>query len=242
MEHQLTKEELRNTKINRKEFKNIKRNNIYIVLDNFKVHYNIGIVFRLADAILAKKVYLCGTTCTPPNVKIKKTSIGAEKWVPYEYVENTLDIVKKLKEEGVEIVALEITDKSIDYTKYIPNREKGVCLVLGREYDGVSKEIIDIADYSIHLPIYGMCNSINVSTAASVAMYDILEKLKKNSSEKILKNKRKRRLSMDIKTRKMIENTQKDLDMANKVIKETEELIQRVDKLLEKVDRQNEKI
>ena len=94
MEHQLTKEELRNTKINRKEFKNIKRNNIYIVLDNFKVHYNIGIVFRLADAVLAKKVYLCGTTCTPPNIKIKKTSIGAEKWVPYEYVENTLDIVK----------------------------------------------------------------------------------------------------------------------------------------------------
>ena len=170
MEHQLTKRELRNTKITREEFKDIERNNIYIVLDNFKVHYNIGIVFRLADAILAKKVYLCGTTCTPPNIKIKKTSIGAEKWVPYEYVENTLDIVKKLKEEGVEIVALEITD--------IPNKEKGVCLVLGREYDGVSKEIIDIADYSIHLPIYGMCNSINVSTAASVAMYYILEKLK----------------------------------------------------------------
>lgn len=106
------------------------------------------------------------------------------KWVPYEYVENTLDIVKKLKEEGVEIVALEITDKSIDYTKYVPNKEKGVCLVLGREYDGVSKEIIDIADYSIHLPIYGMCNSINVSTAASVAMYYILEKLKNNSNEK----------------------------------------------------------
>ena len=55
----------------------------------------------MADAILAKKVYLCGTTCTPPNNKIKKTSIGAEKWVPYEYVENTLDIVKKLKEEGM---------------------------------------------------------------------------------------------------------------------------------------------
>ena len=97
MEHQLTKRELRNTKITREEFKNIERNNIYIVLDNFKVHYNIGTVFRLADAILAKKLYLCGTTCMPPNDKIKKTSIGAEKWVPYEYVENTLDIVKKIK-------------------------------------------------------------------------------------------------------------------------------------------------
>lgn len=85
MKHQLTKEELRNTKLTREEFKNIERNNIYIVLDNFKVHYNIGIVFRLADAILAKKVYLCGTTCMPPNVKIKKTSIGAEKWVPNGY-------------------------------------------------------------------------------------------------------------------------------------------------------------
>ena len=107
MEHQLTKVELRNTKITREEFKNIERNNIYIVLDNFKVHYNIGTVFRLADAILAKKLYLCGTTCMPPNDKIKKTSIGAEKWVPYEYVENTLDIVKKLKEEGLEYLWLD---------------------------------------------------------------------------------------------------------------------------------------
>ena len=117
MEHQLTKVELRNTKITREEFKDIERNNIYVVLDNFKVHYNIGTVFRLADAILAKKVYLCGTTCMPPNDKIKKTSIGAEKWVPYEYVENTLDIVKKLKKEGVEIVALEKMKACIENLK-----------------------------------------------------------------------------------------------------------------------------
>ena len=179
MEHQLSKKELRTLKYDRKEFNNIPRNNIYIVLDNFKVHHNVGTVLRLADAILAKKVYLCGTTKVPPNTKIKKSSRGAEKWVPYEYVEDTMTIINKLKQEGIEIVSVEITDKSIPYTKYIPNSSKGVCLVLGREYDGVQKEVIASSDYSIHLPIYGMCNSINVSTAASVVMYHVLDKLRR---------------------------------------------------------------
>lgn len=171
MEHQLNKDELRSNKLRREEFKKLPRKEIYILLDDFKVHHNIGTVIRLADAIMAKKVYLCGKTRQLPNRKIKDSSRGSERWVDCEYVENAVSLVKELKKSGVEIISLEITTNSIEYTEYIP---KGpVCLILGREYDGVNKELINLSDRCIHLPIYGMCNSINVSNAAAVAMYHI---------------------------------------------------------------------
>ena len=82
-----------------------------------------------------------------------------------------------LKEQGVQIVSVEVADNSIDYTNFIP--QKPVCLILGREFDGVNKEVLENSDVIVHLPILGMCNSINVSTAASVVMYDVYNKLYK---------------------------------------------------------------
>ena len=179
MEHQLTKTELRETKTRKEEFFSKKRNNIYIILDSLKCAHNIGCILRLADSLLIKKVYICGNTIVPPNMKIKQGSRGAEKWVPWEYKEDSLQVALDLKNQGVEIVAVEVTSNSIDYRKYIPT--KPVCLVLGREFDGVSQKIIDIADASVHLPLLGMANSLNVSTAASVVMYDIFDKLEKQN-------------------------------------------------------------
>lgn len=177
MTHQLSKEELRGNKSKREEFKNIKRNNIYIVLDSLKCAHNVGTILRLSDSLLIKKVYICGDTIIPPNRKIKSSSRGAEKWVSWEYVEDPTTIVKELKEQDVEIVSVEYTDNSIEYYDYEPKKE--VCLILGREYDGVSQELIDLSDKTIHLPLLGMSNSINVSTAASVVMYDIYKKMTK---------------------------------------------------------------
>ena len=108
MEHQLTKTELRANKVSRKEFKNIKRNEIYIVLDSLKVAHNIGTILRLSDALLVKKVFICGNTIIPPNYKIKCSSRGAEKWVDWEYVEDATQIVTNLKKEGVEITSVEV--------------------------------------------------------------------------------------------------------------------------------------
>jgi len=176
-EHQLNKEELRSTKINRKDFISLPRNDIYIVLDSLKVAHNIGTILRLADALLVKKIYICGNTIVPPNHKIKTSSRGAERWVPWEYAENATEVVKKLKSIGVMIVSVEVTNNSIDYTKYNPKFP--LCLIFGREYDGVSQELIELSDLSIHLPLLGMCNSINVSTCASVALYDAYYKLQK---------------------------------------------------------------
>lgn len=176
--HQLSKEELRDTKASRDEFKNIERIEVYILLDSLKVAHNIGTILRLSDALLIKKVYICGDTIVPPNYKIRRSSRGSEKWVPWEYVEDAKEVIKKLKKEGVEITAVEVTNDSIDYRKYKPSFP--ICLILGREYDGVSKELLELSDNTIHLPINGMCNSINVSNAASVVMYDTYDKYEKH--------------------------------------------------------------
>lgn len=175
MEHQLSKEELRINKERRKDFLLKPRNEIYIVLDSLKCAHNIGTILRLSDSLLIKKVYICGNTIVPPNRKIKSSSRGAERWVPWEYRENALDVIKELKEQGIEIVTVEVTSESIDYREYFPKDK--VCLILGREYDGVSQELINESDKSIHLPLLGMANSINVSTAASVVLYDVYDKL-----------------------------------------------------------------
>lgn len=176
--HQLTKTELRENKSKKEEFFNKKRNEIYIILDSLKCTHNIGCILRLSDSLLIKKVYICGNTIIPPNRGIKQGSRGAEKWVPWEYRESALDVVKELKNNGVEIVSIEVASNSIDYREYNPT--KPVCLILGREFDGVSKELIEISDYCVHLPLLGMANSLNVSTACSVVMYDVYDKLIKN--------------------------------------------------------------
>ena len=175
MSYQLSKGELREKKIGREEFKNIPRNDIYVVLDSLKCAHNIGTILRLADSLLVKKVYICGDTVHMPNKKIRSSSRGAEKWVPFEYRESSKEVVCELKKLGIEIVAVEVTDDSIDYRDFKP---KGpVCLVFGREYDGVSQGVLNQTDECIHLPLLGMANSINVSAAASVALYDVYSKL-----------------------------------------------------------------
>ena len=177
MSYQLSKGELREKKIGREEFKNIPRNDIYVVLDSLKCAHNIGTILRLADSLLVKKVYICGDTVHMPNRKIRSSSRGAEKWVPFEYRESSKEVVCELKKLGIEIVAVEVTDDSIDYRDFKP---KGpVCLVFGREYDGVSQGVLNQTEECIHLPLLGMANSINVSAAASVALYDVYSKLEK---------------------------------------------------------------
>lgn len=179
MAHQLTKTELRERKSKREEFAKLERNQIYLLLDSLKCAHNIGTILRLADSLLVKKVYICGNTLIPPNKKIHQGSRGAERWVDWEYCENAEDVVKQLKKENIEIVSLEVTSNSIDYREYKPS--KPVCLILGREFDGVSQNLINLSDYCIHLPLLGMANSLNVSTATSVAMYDIYDKLEKSN-------------------------------------------------------------
>ena len=111
----LNAKELRKTKPTKESFKEIKRNPIYIVADRVFDTYNIGSLFRLADAISAEKVFLCGDMEYPPSSKIHKSAVGTEEWVPWTTASSALQAVRELKREGVYIIAVEQSPKAISY-------------------------------------------------------------------------------------------------------------------------------
>jgi tRNA G18 (ribose-2'-O)-methylase SpoU len=153
--------------------KNAPRNEIYFVLDNIKSMLNVGAIFRTADALRVKKVYLCGITATPPRRKIFKTSMGAVEWVDWEYCKTTLEAIEKLKNKGVWIVALEQTNKSINYKK--ANYKIPIAIVLGHEKNGISQEVFNLCDIAVEIPMFGYANSLNVATAAGIIGYEVLK-------------------------------------------------------------------
>jgi len=170
--HQLSKAELRSQKISKDDFLALERTPVTLILDSFKVAFNVGVILRLADALLLEKVYICGDTIIPPNKKIKTTSRGAERWVPWEYAEDVVGTVQRLKTEGKMVVSAEIASNSVYYkdAKYaFP-----LCLILGREFDGVNPQLLELSDHIVHLPMLGMSNSINVSATASALLYEML--------------------------------------------------------------------
>lgn len=172
---QLTKDEIRRGKVSREEFCKLKRNPIYLVLDSLKCAHNVGTILRLSDALLVEKVYIYGDGALPPSNKVRKGSLGAERWVDWEHRENTFDTVSELKDKGVSIITAEIATTSVDYRN--ADYQFPVCLVLGREDRGVSQEIVALSDAVVHLPMYGMVNSLNVSTVAATLMYDLVGRL-----------------------------------------------------------------
>jgi len=151
-----------------------KRNPIYVVCDNIRSIFNVGAIFRTSDGAFIEKLYLTGYTPYPPRKEIEKVALGATESVPWEYYKNPLDIIQKLKSANIKIAVLEITDKK----NLIWNFEKKnfpLCIVLGNEITGVSKEIIDIADTSFEIPMLGIKQSLNVSVAYGIAVYEMIK-------------------------------------------------------------------
>lgn len=159
------------------DLKAIKRNPIYFVLDNVWDTYNIGSIFRLADAVAAEKVFICGDSEYPPSSRIHKAAVGTEEWVPWEKHDSTVQVITKLKNEGVQIIAIEQDKRSKPYT-ILPNHlNMPVALVVGHETTGVSKEVLDIADLIVELPMFGINKSINVWGSLAIISYKIIEYL-----------------------------------------------------------------
>ena len=174
----LNSKQLRKTKPINGEEKEINRNPIYIVLDNIIDTYNIGSIFRLADAVAIKKVFICGDSDYPPSSRIHKAAVGTEEWVPWEKKNTTLEVIKKLKNEGVQIIAVEQDKKSIDYKLLTKEKIKFPCaIIIGHETTGVSKIVLDLADLIVELPMFGVNKSFNVWGTAAVVIYKILESL-----------------------------------------------------------------
>ncbi len=156
--------------------KKLKKQEIYIVLDNVLDTYNIGSIFRLADAVAAKKLYLCGGTETPPNSRIKKASINTTEWVDWEYAESAREAISNIKSQisNIQIVAIEQTDRSVPFDKF--EYKLPICLVVGNETSGVSEEVLKLADAVVELPMFGVNISLNVMVSLGIVLYKVVEK------------------------------------------------------------------
>ena len=149
---------------------------IYLILHNIRSAYNVGSIFRTADAAGIEKIYVCGYSPIPNDNKVAKTALGAEKSVPWKYCKQTWRLLEKLKKEGVQIVALEQTKKSVDYRRFRPRFP--TALAVGNEVRGLSKKILKYADKIIAIPMYGKKESLNVAVAAGIAVFKIIEQKK----------------------------------------------------------------
>jgi len=150
------------------------KNKFYVICDNIRSLENIGSVFRTADALGVSKIFLCGICGCPPQEKISKTALGAEKNVAWEYHKQTWRLVDDLKKQSVFIAALEQTKNSIDYRKFKPRFP--MALVIGNEVKGISPSVLKRADQIIHLPMVGKKESLNVAVAFGVAGYWVRRK------------------------------------------------------------------
>jgi tRNA G18 (ribose-2'-O)-methylase SpoU len=160
-------------------FKHAKKTPIIIVLDNIRSLNNIGSVFRTSDAFLIEKVYLCGITATPPHNDIRKTALGSTETVDWDYAENTLEVIKKLKANSVQICSIEQADNATMLNSFTPKKDTTYALVFGNEVKGVQQEVVDASDVVIEIPQFGTKHSLNISVSCGVVVWDVFSKLKK---------------------------------------------------------------
>ena len=162
---------------NTEDFKASEKTPLIIILDNIRSLNNIGSVFRTADAFLIQKIYLCGITAKPPHKDIHKTALGATDSVDWEYVENTIDLVEKLKAENVHIASIEQAEESVSLEKFTTNKNTTYAIIFGNEVKGVSQEVVSASDTVIEIPQYGTKHSLNISVSCGVVVWDLFVKI-----------------------------------------------------------------
>lgn len=151
-----------------------KRFPIYILLENIRSLYNVGSIFRSADAACVQKIFLCGITGYPPRKEITKTALGAQDTVPWEHFPNASEVILKLQSEGITVLAVEQTDKKNNlWTRPL---SFPVCFVFGYEVEGLAQETIDLCDDVVEIPMFGFKGSLNVAVACGIVIFDALRR------------------------------------------------------------------
>ena len=169
------------TELNRisvEEFKKADKLPLVVILDNVRSLHNIGSVFRTSDAFRVECIYLCGITATPPHPEMHKTALGAEFTVDWKYVNNAVEAVDNLRQEGYVVFSIEQAENSIMLENIQLEQGKRYAVVLGNEVKGVQQEVIDHSDGCIEIPQYGTKHSLNVSVTAGIVIWDLFKQLK----------------------------------------------------------------
>lgn len=154
-------------------------NQVDVILYNIRSTHNVGSIFRTADGAGVRRVWLVGTTPAPidrfgrKRADIAKVALGAEETVPWEHVDDMGALIGKLRQEGMQVVAVEQDPRSVPYHTYRP--QGPTALVLGAEVEGLPQEVLDQCDAIIEIPMRGSKESLNVSVAAGVVLYKVSE-------------------------------------------------------------------
>ncbi|MDE7403388.1 MAG: RNA methyltransferase [Muribaculaceae bacterium] len=146
---------------------------LIVLADNVRSLHNIGALLRTADAFAVREVIMAGISGTPPHPEISKSALGAEDSVKWHHADDALTEICRLKEEGWRVCVLEQTHNSTPLQDYRPEHNDKLLLVVGNEVHGVNQLIVDVADVVLEIPQYGAKHSLNVSTSAAIAMYQL---------------------------------------------------------------------
>ena len=168
----LTHDEISQNRSTLDNIHEVKKLPVYVLLNSIRSTYNVGSIFRTSDGAMIEKLYLCGYTPHPPKKEILKTALGSTESVNWEYIKNPKEVILKLKENGVKICALELTDNSKPYYE-LSIKDYPLCVIVGNEITGVSQDLIDLCDFSIEIPQYGIKQSLNVAVAYGVAVFEL---------------------------------------------------------------------
>lgn len=161
------------------EFKASEKVPIVIVLDDVRSAYNVGSIFRTADAFRVEAIYICGISARPPHKDITKTALGATESVDWQIFSEVKDAILVLKEKGYGIFAIEQVDESIDLADFKPEDNAKLALIFGHEVFGVKEELIEMADGCIEIPQFGTKHSFNVAISAGIVLWDLISKMNK---------------------------------------------------------------
>jgi len=163
--------------LNRKsvaEFKRSEKTPIIAVLENIRSAYNVGSVFRTADAFLLEAIYITGYTCIPPHKEIKKTALGAEETVEWKHFVDASAAITFLKEQGYKVYAVEQAINSISLENISLSNTEKAAFIFGNEVTGVEQSTIEQCDGCIEIPQLGMKHSLNIATAAGVVLWEVI--------------------------------------------------------------------
>lgn len=173
------------------EFKAAEKLPLVVVLDNVRSLYNVGSVFRTADAFRVEAIYLCGVTGCPPSTEIHKTALGAEDSVDWKYFKDTEDAVRELHDKGYFVWSVEQAEGSTklgssnlatphgsdNHNSNLKPQPK-IAVVLGNEVKGVQQSVIDISDGCLEIPQFGTKHSLNVSITAGIVIWEFAKNYK----------------------------------------------------------------